>query len=683
MDFKKNPSTDFKSVDELDKEEAAEQVEALREGIDYHDYRYYVKNDPVISDAVYDKLFKRLQELEEAFPDLQSENSPTRRVGAEPVDELEKIEHTAEMLSLNAALEKKNVQDFFEFVRRNTDRDKVEYVLEPKFDGFSVEIVYEQGRFKYGATRGDGKTGENISENLKTVGAVPLRLRRKDTPPDLLAVRGEVFMPKNEFQELNQRRIENGDEPFANPRNAAAGTMRQLDPGNVAEKPFDILFYDVLKIQGIEFETHWESLQRMSKWGLKTDSRTRRCTDFSDVADFHRRLDESRDDLEFEIDGVVIKVNDLRLRDRLGTRQRSPRWAFAWKFPPKQEVTVLEKIVVQVGRTGKLTPVALLQPVDVGGVTVSRATLHNEDEVHAKDVRPGDKVRIARAGDVIPEVVERIKTPGRQRADKFFMPQNCPACGSDIVREGAYHFCPAGLACRPQLVGGILHYGSRNALDIEGLGEETAAELVEKELVKDFADLYRLSEEDLRRLEGFAAKSARQLHAAIQETKKPRLDRFLYALGIRHVGQRIAQILAEHFKGLDALKKADVEDLKRIAEIGPEIARSVADFFARRANRAVLDRLKDSGVEVQPMPAGEKSQPLKGKKFVFTGALENYTRSEAERTVEDLGARATSSVSGETDYLVVGENPGSKREEAEKLDVKILDEKAFIDLVRE
>lgn len=681
MDFKKKPSTDFKPVDKLDKDEAGRQIEALREGIDYHDYRYYVKNDPVISDAVYDKLFKRLQELEDAYPEFQSGNSPTRRVGAEPVDELKKVEHSAVMLSLNASLEKKEVRDFFDFVARNTNRKDVEFVLEPKFDGFSVEIVYEEGRFKYGATRGDGKTGQDISENLKTIGAVPLRLRKQGDLPRFVAVRGEVFMPKDGFQQLNQRRIENGREPFSNPRNAAAGTMRQLDPGNVADKPFEILFYEVLKIEAAQLKTHWETLHRMAQWGLKTDSRSRRCTKLSEVADFHSRLAESRDDLEYEIDGVVIKVDDLQLRERLGTRQRSPRWAFAWKFPPKQEVTILEKIVVQVGRTGKLTPVALLQPVDVGGVTVSRATLHNEDEVLEKDVRPGDKVRIARAGDVIPEVVERIKTPGRKRSEKFSMPRQCPSCGSEIVREGAYHFCPAGLACRPQLVGGILHYGSREALDIEGLGEETAADLVNKEFVKDFADLYRLSEEDLRQLEGFAEKSARQLHEAIQKSKKPRLDRFLYALGIRHVGQRTAQILAEQVRRLDALKEADAEDLERISDIGPEIARSCADFFAREKNRAVLDRLADSGVKVQAMPAGEKAQPLQGMTFVFTGSLADYTRREAKRAVENRGGRATSSVSGETDYLVVGENPGSKRDEAEAQDVEILDEDGFKDRI--
>ncbi|HHP7234982.1 MAG TPA: NAD-dependent DNA ligase LigA [Desulfobacterales bacterium] len=681
MAFKKNPSTDFKPVDALDKDEARRQIEALREGIDYHDYRYYVKNDPVISDAVYDKLFKRLRELEEAYPQFQSDNSPTRRVGAEPVDELKKVEHSAVMLSLNASLEKKEVRNFFDFVIRNADRKDVEFVLEPKFDGFSVEIVYEEGRFKYGATRGDGKTGEDISANLKTIGAVPLRLRKQDGLPGFVAVRGEVFMPKDGFQQLNQRRIENGREPFANPRNAAAGSMRQLDPGNVADKPFDILFYEVLKIEAAQLKTHWETLRRMAQWGLKTDSRSRRCTKLSEVADFHRRLDQSRDDLDYEIDGVVIKVDDLQLRERLGTRQCSPRWAFAWKFPPKQEVTILEKIVVQVGRTGKLTPVALLQPVDVGGVTVSRATLHNEDEVLEKDVRPGDKVRIARAGDVIPEVVERIKTPGRKRSEKFSMPQQCPSCGSEIVREGAYHFCPAGLACRPQLVGGILHYGSREALNIEGLGEKTAADLVNKEFFKDFADLYRLSEDDLRHLEGFAEKSARQLHEAIQKSKKPHLDRFLYALGIRHVGQRTARILAEQFRTLDALKEAGKEDLERISDIGPEIARSIADFFAREKNRAVLDRLADSGVEVQPMPAGKKAQPLQGTTFVFTGSLADYTRQEAKRAVEDRGARATSSISGETDYLVVGENPGSKRDEAEAQDVEILDENGFKDLI--
>jgi DNA ligase (NAD+) len=681
MDFKKDPGTQFKDTADMDKAAAREEIEALREGINYHDYLYYVENRPEISDAVYDKLFRRLQELEEAFPDLQSPNSPTQRVGAEPVDELAKIDHAAPMLSLNAVLEAKGFDDFHDFVRRRTGKQRITYVLEPKFDGFSVEIVYADGSFEYGATRGNGHTGEDISANLKTIGSVPLRLQNADTAPKRLSVRGEVFMQKQGFQAINQERIEKGLEPFANPRNAAAGTMRQLDPQKVAGRPLDIFFYDILKIEGRQFASHWEALKGLRDWGLKTDPDNRKVSAATAVKAYHRNLARKRENLAYEIDGIVIKLDSYGLRKHLGTRHRSPRWALAWKFQPKQEVTTLEKIVVQVGRTGILTPVALLQPVNVGGVTVSRATLHNADEVHKKDVRPGDTVRVVRAGDVIPEVLERVPQPGKKRQPPFSMPEKCPACGSKVYRDGAYILCPAGLACRPQLVGRIIHYASREALDITGLGEQTAKDLAQKEMVKDIADLYRLTEDDLLNLEGFAQKSAAQLHQAIQATKNPRLDRFLYALGIRHVGQRMAQILAQRYERLERLKDADRSDLENIPEIGPEIALSVSRFFRQKENWQVLQRLHEAGVRVRKMPSEEGGLPLAGKTFVFTGRLENSTRSEAEDRVEQLGARAASSVSGSTDYLVKGHNPGQKLQDARRENVKIIDEDQFEQLV--
>ncbi|MDZ7700395.1 MAG: NAD-dependent DNA ligase LigA [Deltaproteobacteria bacterium] len=447
MDFKKNPTKTFKDIDQMTQQEARKEVDALREGIDYHDYLYYVKNQPEISDARYDKLFHRLQELEDAFPDLQSDQSPTQRVGAKPVSELRKVEHATPMLSLNAGLDEKEIKRFIDFVRRHIEGENVEFVLEPKFDGFSVELVYENGELKYGATRGDGETGEDITRNLKTIHTIPLRLRNGNGTPDVLSVRGEVFMRKQGFQELNKERIEKGEDPFANARNAAAGTMRQLDPKNVADKPLDILFYDILYIEGDELTSHWDVLKHFPRWGLKTDTNNRKASSFKEIRSYHERLSEKRDDVEYDIDGIVIKLNNYTQRERLGVRQRSPRWAMVWKFPPKEEITTLEDIVVQVGRTGMLTPVALLQPVDVGGVTVSRATLHNEDEVKKKDVRPGDTVRIARAGDVIPEVVERIPKPGQKRQEAFAMPGKCPACGADVYREGAYYFCSGRLTC--------------------------------------------------------------------------------------------------------------------------------------------------------------------------------------------------------------------------------------------
>lgn len=681
MDLKKNAPKKFESIKQMSRAEAEKEISALRDAIDYHDYRYYVKNQPVISDAAYDRLFRRLQELEGAFTHLQSPNSPTRRVGAPPLDKLKKVRHSKVMLSLDAALEAAEIEDFDRFVRRNTGSKKIEYAVEPKFDGLSVEIVYENGRFSYGATRGDGQTGEDVSENLKTIRTIPLRLQGDGEVPALISLRGEVYMPKSDFQKLNKRRIETGQNPFANPRNAAAGIVRQLDPKNVADKPLTIVFYETLTVEGYEFKSHWDMLKQFPEWGLKTDRHNKKVSTIDAIEDYHRRMCEQRDELEYEADGIVMKLNDFGLREKLGTRQRTPRWAMAWKFPPKAEVTTLEDIVVQVGRTGMLTPVALLQPVDVGGVTVSRATLHNEGEVHQKDVRLGDKVRIARAGDVIPEVVERIPEPGKKRKKPFSMPDKCPACGAKVFQEGAYYFCPASLSCPAQLIGRIIHYASREAMNIENLGDETVKALVNRNMVRDMADLYHLTPEDIMQLEGFAEKSAQKLHRAIQDSKRPQLDRFIYALGIRHVGRHIATVLARHFGTLEKLRDAGEEQLREVEEIGPEIASSIHRFFKQETNRKVLKRLLDAGIKLKKVPGVTGPAPLKGKTFVFTGEMENFTRQQAEDAVESLGGRASSSVSGNTDYLVVGESPGSKLDEAKKHDVKIIDEKEFRKLV--
>ncbi len=674
MDFKKAPKTDFQPVGELSRDAAETEIQALRDGINSHDYLYYVENTPEISDSTYDKLFRRLVELEEAFPEFESETSPTRRIGAAPVDELGKARHTAPMLSLNAVLETAEVESFDRFVRRRTGQERPGYVVEPKFDGLSVELVYEDGAFVRGATRGDGTTGEDITHNLRTVRSLPLRLARA---PRFLAVRGEILLHRDDFQNLNKRRVERGEEPFANPRNAAAGAARRLDPREVADWPLDIVLYDILKIEGEVPGTHWQELQRLKSLGLKTDPSSRRAATVEEVSGYYDQLASRREELDYEIDGIVIKVDELALRDELGTRHLSPRWALAWKFPPRQEVTRLVDIAVQVGMTGMLTPVALLEPVDVGGVTVSRATLHNEGEVRQKDVRPGDQVRIARAGDVIPEVVERVPERGRERAPEFRMPDRCPVCGTGVVREGAYVFCPAGLGCPAQLVGHLIHYASREALDIDGLGEQTTRQLVGRGLVRQLGDLYALSKDDLMHLEGYAEKSATALHKAIQGARKPPLDRFLFGLGIRHVGARTARQLAEAFGSLDALAAAGEAELQALPDVGPEVARSVREFFAAEDNRRVLQDLKAKGVEVQPVKKARGPRPLEGKTFVFSGSLEHYSRSDAEQRVEALGGRATSSVSSNTDYLVVGENPGSKLDQARELGVEILDERGF------
>lgn len=677
-DFKEHPPASFRDIQKLTAGEAREEAGLLREAVEYHNDLYHVKDQPRISDAAYDRLFRRLQDLEEAFPELQTPTSPTRKVGAAPVSELKKVRHTAPMQSLDGVLEEKNVRDFDRFVRKNTGRDDIAYVVEPKFDGFSVEAVYRDGAFQHGATRGDGETGEDITENLRTVRALPLKLR--NGAPAFLALRCEVFMPKRGFQELNRTRIEAGDEPFANPRNAAAGIMRQLDSRKVAAMPLDIVFYEILQQQGGAFTSHWETLRLFQEWGLRTNRGNRYCTTLDDVIAYREELYRKREDLEFEIDGIVIKVDDYRLRADLGARERSPRWALAWKFPPREEITTLQEIVVSVGRTGVLTPLALLDPVDVGGVTVSRATLHNEDEVKRKDVRPGDRVRVARAGDVIPEVVERIPDPGRKRAEPFSMPGTCPVCGAKVVREGAYTLCPAGLSCPAQLAGRIIHYASRNALNIEGLGRETARQLVEKGKVYNVADLYRLTVADLLELEGFAEKSASQLYQAIRESRTPRLDRFLYALGISQVGERTARILARRYGSLAALQEATVEDLQETPEIGPEIARSVVLFFAEKENQEVLAALEKEGMAVEALREIGESLPLQGKVFVLTGSLERTRREAAKERIEALGGRVASGVSKKTDFVVAGADPGSKLDDARRLGVRVIDEEEFEEL---
>lgn len=672
---------DFADPERLDVESAREQAEELRDALEYHNYRYYVKNDPAVSDDVYDRLFSRLVELEDTFPELEDPSSPTRRIGAPPSDELSRVGHTAPMLSLNSALQEGAVRDFWDFVQQHSASQELMFVAEPKLDGLSVEIVYESGRFIRGSTRGDGYHGEDISENLKTIRTLMLRLPNTESLPERVAVRGEAIMSRSGFQSLNRERAERGQDPFANPRNAAAGALRQLDPSKVPGRYLDVFFYSVLQPRLPDVRNHWDVLERFSRWGLRTSELNARVGSFSELQTYYQDLRDRREELNYEIDGLVVKVDDLALREALGTRERSPRWALAWKFPPRKEVTRITEITVQVGRTGILTPVALLEPVNVGGVTVSRATLHNADEVHRLDVRPGDRVRVIRAGDVIPEVHSRIEEEDQgKREPAFHMPRRCPACGTHVVREGAYHLCPAGLSCPPQLARRIEHYASREAMDIDTLGHKNAQQLVNRGLVMDLRELYRVSEEDLQHLEGFAEKSAAKLHRAIHESTDVPLDRFLYALGIRHVGNHVARVLAREFRTVEALSHASREELQATEEVGPEIADAVYDFFHDSSNLEVVHGLLDAGVSPRAPQTGAAAA-LAGKTIVFTGSLEAYTRSEAEQAVERLGGRAASSVSGNTDYLVVGENPGSKLEDAREQGVTVLDEQAFTELL--
>lgn len=676
-----DPDVDFKAKVELSEDEAKAEAEVLRKAIDYYDIQYYVKSRSVVADAVYDKLFLRLQQLEDMFPRARSENSPTRRIGAEPVSKMRKAAHRATMMSLMAALEEDRIRDFFAFVHRRLAGEEVTFSLEPKYDGLSVELVYEAGELTLAATRGDGETGEDITRNVRTIRSVPLRLQNYPASMSLLSVRGEIYLTAKGFQDLNAQRVQNGEEPFANSRNAASGLVRQLDPNKVAGKPLDIFVYDILAVEGTDIKNQREALTLLAQWGMKTDPHTQTAKRFNEAEKYYKHLAEKRDNLDFDIDGMVIKLDDFDRRLKLGARQRSPRWAFAWKFVPKQEITTLQRIVVQVGRTGKLTPVALLAPVDVGGVTISRATLHNAEEVMKKDVRAGDQVRIARAGDVIPEVVERVAAQGRARNSPFQMPDMCPACGAQVVREGAYHVCPAGLSCPPQVIGAILHYASRDAADIEGLGGKTVKALYQCHLVADVADLYRLRPEDVQLLEGFAEKSARQLCEAVKARRSLPLHRFLYALGIRHVGRRTARLLAEHFTSFKKIRHASKKELLAIAEVGPEIAQSVRGFFDNRQNQRVLEKLFKSRVEITDAPKHSGKDALKGKIFVFSGRLEQYSRREAQSAVEQLGAKSSSSISGRTDYLVTGEDPGGKYDEAREKGITIIDEAAFRELI--
>ena len=667
----------------ISREDAKKRIEELRKEIRHHDYLYYVLNKPEISDAQYDKLMQELRELEEMYPDLITPDSPTQRVGAPPAEEFKTVKHTKPMLSLDTVLNEEEMRRFDDRVRRELGVEKVEYVVEPKLDGLSVEVIYENGVLTRGSTRGDGINGEDVTENIKTIRSIPLRLREKELKaPARLAVRGEVIMHIKDFEELNKKLIEKGEEPLANPRNAAAGSLRRLDPRETAERPLDAFFYEIMLLEGDTVKTQWDALQKIKAWGLKVNPHVRKCDGIGDVVRYHVEMGEKRDNLDYEIDGVVVKVNNIEYQDRLGVKARSPRWAVAYKFPPRLEKTQIMDIVVQVGRTGILTPVALLRPVDVSGVTVSRATLHNQDYVDQMDVRIGDFVRIGRAGDVIPEVVEVLKEERTGKEKKFHIPEKCPVCGSKVVREGAYYRCTGGLSCIAQLKRSIQHFASKGAMDIEGLGGKIVDLLVDNGLVRRISDLYNIRKEDLLKLPRFAEKSADNLIKAIEKSKEQPLPRFIYALGIPNVGEHIARVLAENFKSIENLKKAREENLLRIYEIGPEIAESVVSFFSEKRNLEELDRLARAGVKALTEVMEEKKPGiLEGKTFVFTGELDSFTREEAKRIVEELGGRAASSVSRKTDYVVVGKNPGSKYEKAKQLGVKIISEDEFKKLI--
>jgi DNA ligase (NAD+) len=559
----------------------------------------------------------------------------------------------------------------------------VEYLVEPKLDGASVELVYENGLLTRAVTRGNGREGEGVTENVRTIPSVPLRLRDDGRAvPAFLAIRGEVLMFLSSFRNLNQSLVEEGLDPFANPRNAAAGALRQLDARITARRPLVFLAFDVLSVTGAEFITDREVVDALGEWGFKVPDRVRLLNDVEGILGYHGEFFRDRDELDYEIDGIVIKLNDLKARGDMGITSRHPRWALAFKFEPRKEITRIQQIAVSVGRTGVVTPVALLLPVEVGGVTVSRASLHNREEVERKDVRAGDLVRIQRAGDVIPQVLGRVEEEGRDRGPVFQMPERCPSCGTGLVSKGPFSLCPNQFGCPAQLKGRIQHFGSRAALDIEGLGEETAILLVDRALVKELADLFDLEVEDLEELPGFAEKSARNLVEAIQRRKRVELRRFLIGLGIPEVGEAVARDLAMHFLTLEALRAADRESLETVEGIGPIMSEAIVGFFGKPENARAIDAILDKGIELLSPRTGSEN-PLVGKKFVFTGGMDSLSRSEAKKLVEDGGGRSVSSVSAETDFVVAGEGAGSKLRRAEELGVAVLSESEFLQLLDE
>ena len=711
-----------------DEQTAASLIEELRQQINHYNHRYYVLDDPVVSDAEYDRLLRELTALEEEHPELVTPDSPTQRVGAPPAKSFQPYTHRLPMLSLSNALSDEELLAFDKRVKRMLEMDAdtdIEYDVELKIDGLAISLTYENGRFVRGATRGDGFTGEDITTNLRTVKAIPLvlnaehptvgderekgrkgereTLSQPDTSlqlfsvpsvpawsenpeiPEIIEVRGEVYLLHEEFKRINREREESGEPTFANPRNAAAGSVRQLDSSVTARRNLDIFIYGIGFVTGSIFRSQSELFRTLKSWGFKINPNIRLCPNIDAVREYIAEWGEKRETLGYDIDGVVVKVNSFDLQNRLGFVARSPRWAIAFKYPATQETTTVLKIDVQVGRTGALTPVAIMEPVQVGGVTVSRATLHNEDEIRRKDVRAGDTVVIQRAGDVIPEVVQVITEKRTGNEVPFEMPTHCPVCGGDVERpEGEAVARCVNLACPAQVWERIVHFASRGAMNIDGIGPMQIEQFLDKGLIRDPADLYTLymKRDELLALDRMGEKSVTNILDAIQKSKESSLAKLIYALGIRHVGEHVAQVLSDYFGSLDSIEKATEEELSRVPEIGPVIARSIEMFFHEPENLVVIEKLRQAGID----PKAEKIEGgtiFTGKTFVFTGALQSSTREEAEETVRKLGGKASSSVSKNTDYVIAGDNAGSKLQKARDVGVSVLTEQEFLEMIKE
>ena len=666
----------------------AARAEELRRQINRHNYLYYVLDQPEVSDAEYDRLMRELQEIEAAHPALITPDSPTQRVGARPAEQFGAVEHPTPMLSLGNAFGTDELTAFDRRVKRMLglpETEPIEYVAELKVDGLAVSLTYENGILTVGATRGDGFRGEDITQNLRTIKTIPLRLLARDEAPPLLEVRGEVFLSREEFQRINAEREAAGEPLFANPRNAAAGSVRQLDSRITAGRNLDMIAHGLGIAEGIESATHWERLEFLRACGFKVSPRAQVCESIEAVVTYCDHWGERKRDLPYQIDGVVVKVNRIDFEDRLGHVSRSPRWAVAYKYPPEEETTVVRDIIVSVGRTGAMTPVAIMDPVEVSGSTVSRAVLHNEDEVRRKDVRVGDTVIIRKAGEVIPEVVAVVASKRTGKEKPFVMPRRCPVCGSEAERlPGEAVTRCTGIACPAQIKQRIYHFASRGGMDIEGVGEVLVDQVVERGLVKDPADIYFVTNEQLLSLERMGEKSASNLLQAIEGSKRRPLDRLLNALGIPHVGQHVADVLAANYASLEDIQRASAEELSQIEGIGPVIAEAIAVFFRQEQTKTLIGKLRRAGIvpESRARAAAKVAEgPFAGKTFVFTGELFGYTREEAEDLVRSLGGRAASTVSKKTDYVVAGESPGSKLAKAQQLGVTILDEPAFRNLI--
>ena len=661
-------------------------IKSLRQQINDHNYRYYVLDDPLISDGEYDQLFRKLEQLERQHPELIVRESPTQRIGAEPLEAFGTITHRIPMMSLANAMSDEELSAFDERLKKALDdMADIEYVSEPKLDGLAVELIYENGTFVNGSTRGDGTSGEDITANLKTIKAIPLALRHdKLSIPSLLEVRGEVFIRKSDFKSLNSQREKSGESPFANPRNAAAGSLRQLDPKITATRSLSIYCYQAGSIIGAEFNTHWEFLQSIQDWGLPVNHEVQISAGIKQAIAYHQQLEARRNNLPYEIDGSVIKVNSLSLQNIIGVRSRTPRWAIAGKFKAQQATTVIHNIVASVGRTGAVTPVAKLEAVEVSGVTVTNATLHNQDEIDRKDIRIGDTVVVERSGDVIPKVIKVISSKRPAGTKPYHLPNSCPVCDHELYRsEDEVVYRCHNHACSAQVKGHLQHFVSKNALDIDGVGEKLIEQLVDQGLINTVDDLFRLDQATLSGLERMGEKSASNVLASITNAKETTFARFVFALGIRHVGEHTAKILEQAFQGdVEIFREASFDALEAIDEIGPIDAESIKRFWEDEANNEIVVACFEMGITLQAAPE-LLPQTLVGKTFVFTGSLEIYTRKEAQKLVESRGARASGSVSKNTDYVIAGAGAGSKLTRAKELGVSILSEQEFENLLKE